>query len=181
MPRAVTGTPGIITPTFGIAEHPGYVPVALPGLLQLGPAEGDTNLLQTDSVDDENLPGVEMGAIAIPAFPRGANGNRATAHVVGFSTVVRGRYFYGTAMYQRVFPTPDGDTSPGQLEPSDDEVYSEMASWSEKDGFPHNGQGQAAAEARTARNAHQADRGVGEQEQTTSGATGVWAIAGPTT
>jgi hypothetical protein len=181
MPRALFGTPGIVSPTLQIPGHVGFLPAAAgTGLAQPGPAEGDTNLLQTDPVDDETAGSQEVGLVAVPHFPRGGSGNRNLAHVIGFSTIIRSRYFYGSAaQYQRLFPAPDGDTSSGLPDPMDDEVFSEMASWSEKDGFPRDGQGQAAAEMRKSGLAHQADRGMGEEEQTVTGATGVWAIAGP--
>ena len=171
MPKGVTGAQG----GEGANEHPGYTPWrAGTTLTQPGPAEGDTNLLETDPVDDENLSSVEVGVIAVPAFPSGAGPLSSPAHAFQFSTNPRVGYIMNNSKYVgKVLPTALGDTSSGLLEPDDDEFYSDSASYAEHDLV------QAAKEMRNAGSgAHQVNQIMSDTETSATGATGVWSIAG---
>jgi len=179
MPDAVAGTPGHITPRLAIAGHPGYLEVGATTLSQPGLPEGDAATFQPE--DDEMLGGFETGAVAIPHFPRGAAGNRNAAHHFELSTVIRSRYTQSNPRYYHVvMPTPLEDGATGLPDPLDDEVYSVSASEGEKDGYPHGGQGQAAAEARKSNLAHEVDQVMSDSEVSATGATGVWSFAGRT-
>jgi hypothetical protein len=181
MPRSLTGTVGRISPTYAIANHPGYLSVGAALLLQPGLPEGDTATVQPE--DDEMLGGFETGAVAIPHFPRGAAGNAVQAHdaLRVTSVVLSGGIVYGSAaQYQRLLPTPAEDATSGLPDPLDDEVYSEAASVTARYSYPHAGTGPPAAEARKSILAHQVDQVLGDSEPSASGATGVWSIAGRT-
>lgn len=167
-----------ITSVLNKPYSPGYYEVIPSTSVLPGQVLGDATPPMPDLSDhdtDDMVGSKEAAFVVLPTgLPRGASGNRSQSHNVAPKAVSP---YEGQASKhcQEYFPEIlGGDDSIMAPEESDDKL-SVMASASARFRFTD----YPAAEARTAKLAHNADQGVGEQEQTTTGAIGVWAIAGP--
>lgn len=165
----VSNPPPVVNQTHTLVAPP-LVKTLNQGIPEGGPTADFDPL---GDLDEDRTGLTEWGAVPVPAFPREAVRFFA-GHETEFTTLPMHAYTQANPRYQQVvFPEPMGDDASG-LPEEDSAVYSVSAS----DSAMWNRGRAPVDEAQKANLAHQANLIMSDTEQSATGATGVWSIAG---